>query len=124
MTNTYRFYKEEEKWYIDLPEWIENGGPKEALQMVLGADDLLDDLTGNIENEITLEISDDDNEFFDWDESYMLCKTYNNPPGDGATYTCVTNTVSNTREFVVWLCPVTLFIFGSYPYEIYFKVVS
>jgi hypothetical protein len=39
---TYRFIKEGTEWYIDLPEYIENGGSKGDLQMVEGADTMLD----------------------------------------------------------------------------------
>ena len=42
---TLKFNKEEnDRWYIDLPEW---GGSHSNLEMVAGADDLLDFLGGN-----------------------------------------------------------------------------
>ena len=39
----YRFYKEPDgRWYIDLPEYMEQGGDKADLEMVEGADTFLD----------------------------------------------------------------------------------
>ena len=43
-----RFYKENGIWYIDLPEFIEQGlGTKANLMMVDGADTFLDFLSDN-----------------------------------------------------------------------------
>ena len=39
---TYKFVKESRDWYIELPEFLENGGSKGDLQMVEGTDTLLD----------------------------------------------------------------------------------
>ena len=39
MEFTKRFYKTDEgRWYIDLPEWLDNDMPIEALEMIDGAD--------------------------------------------------------------------------------------
>ncbi len=38
----YKFIKEGSEWYIDLPEYLANGGSKGDLQMVQGADTMLD----------------------------------------------------------------------------------
>jgi hypothetical protein len=47
---TKRFYKENGLWYIDLPEFINNGfGTKANLLMVDGSDKLLDILSRNTE---------------------------------------------------------------------------
>jgi hypothetical protein len=52
-----RFYKENEIWYIDLPEFLERGlGSKANLMMVDGSDNLLDILSEN-SNEVTVEFS-------------------------------------------------------------------
>jgi hypothetical protein len=51
---TYRFYKTPGgSWYIDLPEWT---GALAELQMVAGADTLLDELSGG-NNEVFVEIA-------------------------------------------------------------------
>ena len=45
MTRKFKFYKEEDnRWFVDLPEWE---GDKEDLEMVMGADILLEILSGN-----------------------------------------------------------------------------
>jgi len=51
----HRFVHEESGWYIDLPEYLEQGGSKGDLQMVSGADTMLDIIAGK-ENQVTLEI--------------------------------------------------------------------
>ena len=40
MKKTIRFYNEDNKWYADLPDYINAGGTKEECEMVLGADTL------------------------------------------------------------------------------------
>jgi hypothetical protein len=62
-----RFYKENEIWYIDLPEFLDEGlGTKANLMMVDGSDELLDILSKN-STEVSVEFS--------------------HLPFDGATYT-------------------------------------
>jgi len=114
--NQYRFYKENEGWYIDLPEYIEAGGLYEDLAMVLGADDLLDHLTKD-GDEIFLELGVDKKGEYYWD---YIEKCKNNPPGSGATYVYTTG----VEMFVCWLCPVTIFLFDEYPEIIYFKKID
>ena len=51
------FYKtEDDRWFIDLPEYIEQGGDHEDLEMVRGADQLLDILS-NGSNAAQVEVS-------------------------------------------------------------------
>jgi len=45
--NAYRFIKEDGKWYIDLPVYLYQGGRKGDLQMVEGADTMLDIISGH-----------------------------------------------------------------------------
>lgn len=128
MIQTRRFYKEEERWYIDLPEFLElNLGTKDNLLMVLGADDLLDYLSKN-SNEITLQFSDEMK--FRPDETLVKIQegkdddeliAANHPLVDeGAYYVPLLNEVIET----VWLCPVTRWVFeGIYPKNIYIRVV-
>jgi hypothetical protein len=49
----YKFIKEGRAWYIDLPEFLEHGGSKGDLQMVEGADVMLDLISGD-EKEVSL----------------------------------------------------------------------
>lgn len=38
----YKFLREGSAWYIDLPQYLEQGGTKGDLAMVAGADTMLD----------------------------------------------------------------------------------
>lgn len=44
----HRFVREDNSWYIDLPEYIEQGGSKGDLEMVSGADTMLDIIAGKV----------------------------------------------------------------------------
>ena len=56
MIRKVKFYKEKSsRWYIDLPEWE---GEKEDLEMVLGADDLLNILAEG-EDFVYMQIGDE-----------------------------------------------------------------
>jgi hypothetical protein len=100
-------------WYVVLPEWK---GSHDDLQMVLGADTLLDF------------IKDDDNRFVKLDVSLEAIDGYNHlklkeePDFGGGIY--LLNTL-NGKDFdhELWLCDVILFIYGYVPENIYFKKV-
>lgn len=111
----YDFYKtEESRWYIDLPEWK---GTQEDLELVSGADTLLDRISkGN--RRITVELSTryEDRQT---GENYATLKLHQKHAqilGGGADYICEGETV--------WLCDVTKFIFKKFPLYIIFKVVE
>ena len=108
---TYSFYKEDQKWYIDFPAYIEHGGAKADLQMVAGADKMLDKLSNG--KEVTLNFSSEPIEGAD----IKLKKLFGDPWG--ATYR------SNKPKMVklVWLCNVTQVVMGNHPEEIYLRVV-
>jgi len=98
----FRFYKEEDnRWYIDLPEWE---GSKEDLEMVLGADVLLFNLA-NEQDEVYVEFGskpfDNCHTLTHTDEGY-----YDNDAWHGPS--------------TIWLCHVTKFVFGDYPDKIYY----
>lgn len=109
------------EWYIDLPEYIEMGGNMADLQMVLGADDLLEKLAEE-KREIILLISTDVKEIRDYEELPMfakhnwdwLSKAAYIPSASGMYYT--------NGAMYLWLCPVTEFVFGEYPPNIYYKI--
>lgn len=112
MKETRRFYKEENKWYIDLPEWIEQGLPKDDLEMVLGADTLLDGLSNN-GDEVTLTFSDSLFNEFKMELSKVEEDEY------GSTYIVTTF----YEPMTVWLCPVTRYVFNDvYPEKIYISL--
>lgn len=127
-----RFYKENNIWYIDLPEFLEEGmGSKANLMMVDGADTLLDILSNN-SSEVTLEFSNlTFPGFTTWLEldksgkNQELLDTVGHAPVDNGAYynTILINNIKTTQS--VWLCPVTEYVFNSYyPENIYIKVIG
>jgi hypothetical protein len=108
MIRTFDFYKEEDnRWYVRLPEWE---GPKEDLEMVLGADMLLDALSHE----------------GPWvrvcmgDEPFEGCHTLTHRLVDvEATPGWYDNDAWHGPS-TIWLCYVTEFVFGCYPDKIYY----
>jgi hypothetical protein len=102
----YTFNKEEDgKWYVDLPSWE---GDKEELEMVMGADTMLDIISQG-DNTVRLYFSE---EYFE-PSNYTL--TFKYEENDGGWY----NLASDLFSFEVWLCHVTKFVFGYLPKTIY-----
>jgi len=99
------FGPKRDRWYIDLPEWQ---GPRANLEMVAGADTMLEVFAQDKErvnvtftNYETLEISPD------------LLLTH--VGGGTYTVTILNENYSDAPERL-WLCGVTLFVFNSdYP---------
>jgi len=117
----FKFYKELAKenyfvfpkyrWYVDLPEW---GGSKEDLEMIEGADTMLDIISQG-ENNVILTIS---LEFFN--SCDVLEKIEDTPSIGGALYIMkYYNGVEYNLQ--LWLCDVTKFVFGYLPEKIYIK---
>lgn len=114
MMEILRFYKEDKKkWYADIPSWT---GKKSSLQMISGADDLLD-MIGNGEDEVYLHFSE--NQIEGSDILFFKKKSWIN----GATYN-LEFYKGERMKMKVWLCDVTLHVFGYFPKEIYFKKVE
>ena len=122
----HRFYKDEQGWFIALPEFLEAGlGTKGNLAMVAGADTLLDRLSQN-GKEIVLTISDE--EFRGYEGQLVMTgmgadvevlEEYGHPIQFGGYYKEV------GTDHSVWLCPVTVYVFGGYyPESIYFEIES
>jgi len=104
----YTFKKEQGCWYIDLPNWK---GTKAELQMVAGADKLLDLLSNNT-NEVTLSLCTNKK----CPEGYQTLKKAIKTPINGCIY------FLNLTP--IWLCDVTKFVFnGIFPKQIHFKVI-
>lgn len=121
----YRFYKEscpitgERKWFIDL-KWFPFS--KKLLEMVAGADELLDILSEG-EKEVTLQIDTYPIPFYDGKlVMYEKVEDYN--LWSGRFYQGQVG-FENDKTFVdvIWLCPVTLWVFLKYPKQIYYKKV-
>ena len=110
-----RFYKDEaRRWYAYLPEYIAQGGTEEECEMIAGADEWLDYLSKNGDS-VTLELSDTRQ----LSEKIVLYES----DESGATYIAHTYKEEDVNQ-ILWLCSVTLFVFGHYPKEIYYHVIK
>ncbi len=107
-TQRLTFIKENNNWYIDLPNWT---GSKSALQMVSGADTLLDVMSKG-KNCIDLLVSNED-----FDGASVL-KKVRKCWFNGSDYILETYDVLNNHK--VWLCDVTKYVIGYFPDKIYF----
>lgn len=102
------FKKEEGRWYAVVPEWE---GPKDDLEMVSGADWLLEQLSHSKDN-VTLVVGDEP-----IPGGMATYKVRDTPgPDGGADYFMP----EFKHEF--WLCKVLDFVMGYLPETIYFKV--
>lgn len=99
------FIKEDGRWFVVLPKWE---GSKEDLEMVCGADTLLD-IVSNGSKQATLQVS----ETFYTGHRFKL--TYKESVADGGTYSLQ----SEDYNFEVWLCKVLKFVYGYLPKELY-----
>lgn len=105
------FVKEDNgKWYIDLPQWK---GSHSNLQMVGGADDLLD-FMGTNPVTVSCISSSEDKEI----SGYFKLRRIDWGLTQGAFYQ-----VEGLEGFEqeIWICPVTLYVLGRYPEFIYLK---
>jgi hypothetical protein len=107
MKRKFRFYQDDNKWYVDLPEWT---GEKDELEMVLGADTMLDILSKSDQG-VYVTFSTEPFENYDYE------LTLHKEEYDGGTYILT----GNYLLFEVWLCHVTKFVFGEFPNKIYIK---
>jgi hypothetical protein len=114
---TVKFYREPNgSWYVDLPEWT---GPKSDLQMVLGADNLLEMISEG-EAETMVRFSTES-----FDGADVLNFMHEGIPGDifmgGGMYKLENYKGIKQYGFQLWLCDVTKFVFGNMPEKIYFR---
>ena len=107
-----RFVKENGRWYIDIPEWE---GTKEELEMVSGADDLLDYFAKG-KDSIVLEVGETYDHITKMEGSIMLTKQKD--LDNGADYTVI----NNHDIPKIWLCDVTKYVYGYMPKELYIQV--
>lgn len=94
------------RWYVILPEWK---GDRAELEMVLGADMMLDILA---QGEPTVGAMLMLSEY----KGFKYELTYVEPEGGGGWYNLKGE---YDIEFAVWLCHVTIFVFGYLPKKIY-----
>ncbi|RDC57349.1 hypothetical protein DU508_09285 [Pedobacter chinensis] len=116
MKRAIRFYKNaKQEWYADIPEW---GGDIAELQMVEGADVLLNWLEGS-DNECKLLMSDN---YLKNAEILDLVYIREENLGGGGDY-ILENFRGEIKNHKLWLCHVTEFVFKQLPERIYFKKV-
>ena len=115
---TYKFYKDSNGWFVDLPE---SNFSKMELEMVAGADTFCDVLAQG-ENEIYVILSDTPCEGCEVLQFTNLGKVEGFEFGSGAWYFLNEyQGISYCME--MWLCDVTKFVFGKFPKIIYFSKV-
>lgn len=103
----------DDRWYIDMP-W---DGNRANLEMVAGADDLLTYLDTERKHSVTLQVIPSETplnmeghtELRQLDKSLMGGSHYDATDFEGF------------RMRRIWICPVTLCVFGCYPKYLYVK---
>lgn len=111
----YRFTKTGREWFIYLPEYIEQGGSPGDLQMVDGADAMLDAMAGDKEA-VSIWVSSEK-----FDDADLLTLTQKCDPYIGGGYYLMKTYEGKEINRSMWLCQVTAFVFGDIPPEIYVK---
>lgn len=112
---TYTFNKEGRDWYIDLPEFIEQGGSKGDLQMVEGADTMLE-IMSNSGSSVVLTIDRTPFNGADVLDLVERCDPY-----VGGGYYKLHKFEEKVFDKTMWLCGVTEFVFGDLPQKIFVK---
>jgi hypothetical protein len=108
-----RFYKsQDEYWYVDMPEWE---GSIDALEMVRGADDMLDEISNYTGRDVHLRIATSA-----FNDCERLIKIQDDVVGGGAYY----GYPSSHEPKIIWLCSVSNWYFGYHPENIYFKSIA
>lgn len=117
MERVIRFYKNaKHEWYADIPEW---GGAIEDLQMVEGADDLLNWIAAD-RNECKLLMA---NERIENAEILNLVYIREENLGGGGDY-LLESFRDEFKDHKLWLCNVTEFVFKQLPERIYFREIE
>jgi hypothetical protein len=110
MIREFKFYKDEGGWFVDLPEWE---GTKADLAMVSGADTMMDIISQG-ENDIKVLLSTEE-----FDGSNRLEFLRESPEvGEGSWY-LMKSYKGIEYNLELWLCNVTIFVFGNFPKYIY-----
>jgi len=115
---SYKFIREGRDWFIDLPEYIENGGSKGDLQMVEGADTMLDIISEG-RNNVSLIM-----DRVPFSGSDMLTLTEKCDPFVGGGYYNLMAFEGKEFNKTMWLCAVTEYVFGDLPEKIFIKRVG
>ncbi len=103
--------EENDRWFVDFPNWPLS---YDNLEMVAGADDLLDILNDGSEH-VKLIVSTKEM------ERCIVLNKEKSALTKGAFYTIETRLRDWNPKKKLWLCPVTLTVLGCYPQKLYFK---
>lgn len=103
------FNKENREWFVVLPEWT---GDKSELQMVVGADTMLDHIAKD-NTSVTLRI--DENPF----DGADVLKLIEPETEMGGGWYWLKSYQRVGVNISMWLCHVTEFVFGKLPEKIY-----
>jgi len=114
----HRFAREEMGWFIDLPEYIGQGGDKADLQMISGADTMLD-IIAEKKDEVVLQI---DTRPFDGADELILTERCDPILGGGYYHMKQFEYKEVNKD--LWLCDVTRFVFGDIPARIYIRNIQ
>jgi hypothetical protein len=106
MTKDIRFFKQDGKWYADIPNHT-----LEENEMVMGTDNVLDIMSSGY-NDVMIIVSDTLPDYM-----YLLKLSRTSHDDNGAWYNVYGNTIDVLGE--VWICNVTHDIFGEHPENIY-----
>jgi len=130
-TQILSFVKDAGIWYANLPEFLDAGlGTQANLMMVDGADTFLDHLSQGKPN-ITLRIATQP--FQGWQArmekfrkglNQSLLQILGHAPVDYGAYYKVSQLNGQPHDHQLWLCPVTEYVFGGYPDQIYASTVT
>lgn len=114
----HHFVREDGRWYIDLPEFLAQGGDKADLEMISGADTMLNIIAGE-KDKATLQI---DIEPFESANELLLTELCD--PILGGGYYHINQFENKEVNQDLWLCDVTRFVFGDIPKKIYVKRIK
>ena len=99
-------------WYVDIPEW---GGTMDALEMVSGADEMLEDLSEYKGNDVYVQFATSS-----FEGSKRLIKIQEDIADGGAYYGYPTD----MKPKIIWLCSVSDWYVGYHPSEIFYKNIT
>ena len=119
MNKNLRFVKLASRWLIDIPY---NGNIND-LEMVLGADEMLQHISDNTNGDDTVYIEVSDFLRAQSGHDAMITKTKGEDMGEGQWYDFAENYAlySNAKTQKIWLCDVTKLVFGGFPETLYIK---
>jgi hypothetical protein len=112
---TFKFLRTGNEWYVDLPEYIEQGGSVGDLQMVEGADKMLD-MMAEKENFVLLSISKEP-----FNGADLLVLTEKCDPYIGGGYYFMKQYQGQEVNRTMWLCQVIEFALGDIPQQIFVR---